>query len=91
MLQEYSRKIDESYGIPPFPMEANQIARFLIDNDQEYDKRSPNRLLKYFQPNRILRFFQRRDLAFMLVASILAFACILLGFGITIMWTGGIP
>ena len=82
MLQAYSRKVDESHGVAPFPMEANEIARFLMDNDEDY---------KGKWVNRSLRFFQRRDLAFLLVASILAFALILVGSGLYIMWTWWIP
>ena len=53
-----------------------------MDNDEEYEGKLVNKFLG---------FFQRRDLAFLLVASTLAFAVILLGFGIVIMLTWWIP
>ncbi len=82
MLQEYVRKIEREQGVAPFPMEANQIAKFLMDNDEDY---------KGKRVNRFFRFLQRRDLAFLLVTSILAFAVILLISGLYIMWTWWIP
>jgi hypothetical protein len=82
MLQEYIRKIERENGLHQLPMEANEIARFLMDNDEEYEGKPVNKFLG---------FFQRRDLAFLLVASTLAFAVILLGFGIVIMLTWWIP
>jgi hypothetical protein len=82
MLQEYIRKIERENGVHQFPMEANEIARFLMDNDEEYEGKLVNKFLG---------FFQRRDLAFLLVASTLAFAVILLGFGIFMMFTWWMP